>query len=69
VARDGRVLDVAGQEVRLTTPGRVLYPVSGITKAQVVVYYVEVAAAMLPHLLGRPATRKRSLSVREEDRR
>jgi bifunctional non-homologous end joining protein LigD len=59
VARDGTVLRVAGQEIRLTTPGRVLYPASGTTKSQVVAYYVEVAAAMLPHLLGRPATRKR----------
>jgi len=59
VARDGTVLRVGGQEIRLTTPGRVLYPVSGTTKSQVVAYYVEVASAMLPHLLGRPATRKR----------
>jgi len=59
VARDGAVLQVAGREVKLTTPGRVLYPASGTTKAQVVAYYVDVASAMLPHLQGRPATRKR----------
>ena len=59
MARDGTVLRVGGQEIRLTTPGRVVYPLSGTTKSQVVAYYVEVASAMLPHLLGRPATRKR----------
>src|SRR6478609_7078161 len=37
------VLQVAGQEVRLTTPGRVLYPATGTTKAQVVAFYIEVA--------------------------
>jgi len=59
VARDGTVLEVAGQEVKLTNPGRVLYPASGTIKSQVVAYYLGVAPAMLPHLLGRPATRKR----------
>ena len=59
MARDGTVLDVAGQEVKLTNPGRVLYPAAGTTKSQVVAYYLGVAPAMLPHLLGRPATRKR----------
>ena len=53
------MLRVAGHEIRLTTPARVLCPASGTTKSQVVAYYVEVAPAMLPHLLGRPATRKR----------
>lgn len=40
--------------VRLTSPGRVVYPGQGITKAQLVAYYEDVAAAMLPHIENRP---------------
>src|SRR6478609_3428491 len=50
---------VAGQELRVTSPGRVLYPETGTTKAQVLDYYEQVAPFLLPHLQGRPATRKR----------
>lgn len=52
-------LVVAGQELRLTHPERVLYPATGTTKSDVIDYYVAVAGVMLPHLAGRPATRKR----------
>jgi len=52
-------LVVAGQELRLTNPDRVLYPATGTTKADVIAYYAAVANVMLPHLTGRPATRKR----------
>lgn len=40
--------------VRLTSPDRVVYPGQGITKAQLVAYYEEVAPAMLPHIENRP---------------
>ena len=40
--------------VRLTSPDRVVYPGQGITKAQLVAYYEDVAAAMLPHIENRP---------------
>ncbi len=40
--------------VRLTSPGRVVYPGQGITKAQLVAYYEDVASAMLPHIKNRP---------------
>ena len=36
-------LVVAGQELRLTNPERVLYPATGTTKADVIGYYAEVA--------------------------
>ncbi|MDG4665787.1 ATP-dependent DNA ligase [Mycobacterium sp. 236(2023)] len=45
--------------VRLTNPDKVLFPASGTTKAEVFEYYVNVAEAMLPHIAGRPVTRKR----------
>lgn len=45
--------------VGLTNPDKVLYPAAGTTKAEVFDYYLAVAEAMLPHIAGRPVTRKR----------
>ena len=56
---DTGVRVVAGQELKVTSPGRVLYPETGTTKSQVLDYYEQVAPFLLPHLLGRLATRKR----------
>ncbi|GAB2728683.1 non-homologous end-joining DNA ligase [Kitasatospora kifunensis] len=50
------VTEVAGRRLRLTHLDRVLYPRTGYTKAAVLRYYTLVAPAMLPHLLGRPAS-------------
>ena len=51
----------AGTEpmVRLSNPDKVLYPASGTTKAEVFGYYTGIADVMLPHIAGRPVTRKR----------
>lgn len=43
----------------LTNQEKVLYPEIGLTKGDVVQYYLEIAAVLLPHLLGRPLTLKR----------
>src|SRR5262249_32635890 len=43
----------------LTNLGKVLYPDSGFTKAEVLDYYQRVAPALLPHIAGRPLTLKR----------
>lgn len=50
---------VDGQTFKVTTPGRVLYPSTGTSKDEVIDYYLAVADVLLPHLAGRPATRKR----------
>ncbi|MCW2653739.1 MAG: ATP-dependent ligase [Mycobacterium sp.] len=50
---------VAGPHVRLTNPDKVLYPATGTTKEDVFGYYTSIAPFMLPHIAGRPATRKR----------
>lgn len=42
--------------VTVTHGDRVVYPADGWTKADVVAHYGRVAAAMLPHLAGRPLT-------------
>jgi bifunctional non-homologous end joining protein LigD len=44
--------DVKG--VALTNPGKVLYPDAGITKLDLVKYYVEIADWVLPHMINRP---------------
>ncbi len=41
-------------DVRITTPGRVLYEEPGITKLDLIRFYVEIADWVLPHLIGRP---------------
>lgn len=41
---------------RLTNPDKVLYPLTGTTKADVLAHYRAVAAVMLPHLRDRPVT-------------
>ena len=53
------VRTVGGQDFKVTTPDRVFYPATGTTKTDVIDYYLQVADAVIPHLLGRPATRKR----------
>ncbi|GAA1832240.1 hypothetical protein GCM10009836_07870 [Pseudonocardia ailaonensis] len=41
---------------RLTNPRKVLYPLTGTTKSDVLAHYRAVAPVMLPHLAGRPVT-------------
>lgn len=45
--------------VKLTNPDKVLYPATGATKSDVFAYYTGIAEVMVPHIAGRPATRKR----------
>ncbi len=52
VTVDGRVL-------ALTNLDKVLYPATGTTKGEVIAYYAEVGAILLPHVRQRPITRKR----------
>ncbi|NEW43800.1 ATP-dependent DNA ligase [Nocardia cyriacigeorgica] len=54
--------DAAGQpdiEIELSNLDKVLYPDTGTTKGEVIAYYTAIAPAMLPHVAGRPVTRKR----------
>ncbi|WP_325096860.1 ATP-dependent DNA ligase [Mycolicibacterium vinylchloridicum] len=48
-----------GPRVTLTNADKVLYPATGTTKADVFEYYTAIAEVMLPHIAGRPVTRKR----------
>jgi bifunctional non-homologous end joining protein LigD len=38
---------------------KILYPQTGFTKGEVLDYYARIAPVLLPHLAGRPLTRKR----------
>lgn len=49
----------AGPRVKLTNAEKVLYPATGTTKSDIFDYYTRIAEVMIPHLAGRPATRKR----------
>ncbi len=48
------LLSVAGREVAVTNPGKVYFPEAGITKLEVVRYYVAVAEGALRGAGGRP---------------
>src|SRR5580692_7721225 len=52
-------IEVQGKQLKLSNLEKVLYPATGFTKKQVIDYYVRIAPAMVPHLAGRPLTRKR----------
>lgn len=45
--------------VVVSNPGKVLWPDAGFTKADLVAYYRAAAAAILPHVAGRPVTLRR----------
>jgi bifunctional non-homologous end joining protein LigD len=46
-------------DLKFSNLDKVLYPAVGFTKGQVIDYYRAIAPAILPHLAGRPLTRKR----------
>src|SRR5271154_1139138 len=59
VPRMDSTVEVQGRQLKLSNLEKVLYPATGFTKQQVIDYYVRIAPAMVPHLAGRPLTRKR----------
>lgn len=50
---------IAGREVNLTNLEKVFFPARGITKGDLVRYYVDLADAVLPHVRKRPMQMKR----------
>lgn len=53
------VTHIAGRELKVTNLAKVLYPLVGFTKGQVIDYYARIAPYMLPHVTGRGITFKR----------
>ncbi|PFG35333.1 bifunctional non-homologous end joining protein LigD [Flavimobilis soli] len=52
-------VEVDGRSLRVTNLDKVIYPVTGTTKGEVIDYYLAIAPVMIPHVAGRPVTRKR----------
>lgn len=52
-------IEVEGHLIKVTNLDKVLYPVTGTTKVEVIGYYQAVAPWFVPHAADRPATRKR----------
>lgn len=47
------------RSIEVGKPDKIFFPDNGITKAEVVEYYAEIAALMLPHVRDRPVTMHR----------
>lgn len=54
-----QLVRIDGRRLRLTNLDKVLYPEAGTTKGEVIDYYTRIAPLLIPHVVGRPVTRKR----------
>ena len=54
-----QLVRIGGRRLRLTNLDKVLYPATGTTKGEVIDYYTRIAPLLIPHVIGRPVTRKR----------
>jgi DNA primase len=54
-----RTLEIAGREVTITNPDKLVFPVGGHTKLDLVHYYLAVADGALRGVAGRPMILKR----------
>ncbi len=54
-----RTIEVGSREIRLSSLDKVMFPDEGLTKADVVDYYLRMADTMLVHMVGRPLTMHR----------
>lgn len=50
---------VGGRTVEVSRPEKVLFPEDGLTKTDLVDYYIAVGETMLPHVRGRPVAMRR----------
>lgn len=59
MAGDEQLVRIGGRRLRITNLEKVLYPETGTTKGEVIDYYSRIGALLIPHVIGRPVTRKR----------
>src|SRR5919106_6041267 len=64
---DKATLLVDGHRVVVTNLGKLFWPEEGITKGDLLQYYVEVAPYLLPHIKDRPMVLKRYPNGAEKD--
>ncbi|MEO6990786.1 MAG: non-homologous end-joining DNA ligase [Candidatus Baltobacteraceae bacterium] len=57
--RTTAIVEIGGRSLSVSNLDKVLFPDDGFTKGDVIAYYRSVAAAILPHLRGRPLTLQR----------
>ncbi|MGX1701714.1 ATP-dependent DNA ligase [Microbacterium sp. NPDC055357] len=55
----GELVRIDGRRLRVTNLDKIMYPETGTTKGEVIDYYTRIAPLLLPHIVGRPVTRKR----------
>jgi DNA ligase D len=56
---DAEVLELAGREVRITSPGKLLFPERGETKLDLVRYYAAIEEPLMRAMGGRPVLMQR----------
>ncbi len=54
-----KIVTVEGRRLEISHADKVLFPGVGLTKADLVDYYVRIAEVMLPHVRGRPISMER----------
>ena len=59
MADDHTIVEAAGQEVRVSNPQKPFFPERGLTKLDLIRYYLELAEPVLNHLRDRPTVLKR----------
>jgi bifunctional non-homologous end joining protein LigD len=59
MATEYELIDAGGREVRISSPERIVFPEPGITKRQLIDYYLAVAGPALAQLRDRPTHLKR----------
>ncbi|WP_049565204.1 non-homologous end-joining DNA ligase [Nonomuraea sp. SBT364] len=60
-------IEVAGREVRVTSPDKVVFPQAGVTKLDLIRFYEQVGEAALRGVHGRPMVLKRFVKGIEEE--
>lgn len=63
--KDGNAIEIAG--VKVTNPGRIMFPGRNITKRMLIDYQLAIADRILPHVAGRPLSLVRCPRGQEGD--
>lgn len=59
MSHPAEALQSGGHHVKITRPGKILFPEDGITKGDLIRYYQRIGEWMLPYLEGRPLSLQR----------
>lgn len=62
-----RILKVGKHELQVTHEEKILFPISKITKGDLINYYLKIAPVMLPHLKNRPVMMHRFIENIEQE--